>query len=148
MKISTKGKYAVEALLYMAINPQEEKWNIKSISEKVGVTERYLEQIFHLLRKAELLDTVRGPKGGYFLNRPIDELRIGEIIRAVEVDIIPVPCATCEDACTCNIKDICATRGLWYRLLEAICGVIDHITLKDLSEKYRGDGGQEDEDIY
>lgn len=142
MKISTKGQYAVEALLYMAIQSEEEKWNARVIAEKIGVTERYLEQIFHMLRKAEILDTIRGPRGGYFLNKEASTLTIGEIIRAVEGEIIPVPCVYCKEECTCNIQDVCVTRGLWRKLLEAIHEVIDNITLYELVEKYNSMEGE------
>ncbi|MGL5676710.1 MAG: RrF2 family transcriptional regulator [Cellulosilyticaceae bacterium] len=135
MKISTKGRYAVEALLYMALH-KGEKWNVKIVAEAIGVTERYLEQIFHLLKKAEILETIRGPKGGYMIKGPLEDLKVGQIIRAVEGEIIPVPCVHCQDACTCDIKDICATRELWCKLLVAITEVIDGMTLQDLVKKY------------
>lgn len=145
MKLSTKGQYAVEALLYMAIHDDVDRWNIKVIAEKTAIKERYLEQIFHLLRKADILDTIRGPKGGYFISKDIKTLKIGEIIRAVEGDITPVPCVDCRTSCSCDVQDICATRGLWYRVEEAINQVIDFKTLYELVLKYNG---VEEEIVY
>lgn len=136
MRISTKGKNAVEALLYMASHEEEKLWGIKVVSSETQIPERYLEQIFFLLRKAMILDTVRGPKGGYFLARRADEIKIGEILRAVEGDLLPVPCVSCEEACTCKIQDLCTTRGLWYKLAEAISLVVDHMTLQELANRY------------
>ena len=138
MKISTKGRYAVESLLFMALNGHGEKWQVRVVAEKTGVTERYLEQIFHILKKKEILDTIRGPKGGYFLKKAPRDLKIGEVIRAVEGEIIPAPCVHCETSCTCNIQDVCATRALWCKLLKAICSVVDTLTLEDLAKSYHG----------
>lgn len=137
MKISTKGKNAVEALLYMA-SQEDELLGIKHIASETHIPQRYLEQIFFQLRKEGLLDTVRGAKGGYFLAKRADEIKIGEILRAVEGDLVPVPCVMCEEACTCQIQDICTTRGLWYKLAEAISQVVDHLTLQELVDSYMG----------
>ncbi|MGL4343832.1 MAG: RrF2 family transcriptional regulator [Cellulosilyticaceae bacterium] len=137
MRISTKGKNAVEALLYMASQQEEVLWAIKTIAADTQIPERYLEQIFFLLRKANLLDTVRGPKGGYCLARRADEIKIGDILRAVEGDLLPVPCACCEEVCTCNIQDTCTTRGLWYKLAEAISSVVDNMSLQELANRYQ-----------
>lgn len=136
MKISTKGKNAVEALVYMVSQEEESLFGIKVVSSETKIPERYLEQIFFLLRKAEILDTVRGPKGGYLLAKRADEIKIGDILRAVEGDLLPVPCACCEEACTCNIQDICTTRGLWYKIAEAISSVVDYMTLQELTNRY------------
>lgn len=148
MRISTKGKNAVEALVYMASSREQDVWPVKVVSSALQVSERYLEQIFFILRKAGILETVRGIKGGYYLARKPDEIKVGEILRAVEGEFIIVPCLTCGEACTCNIQEVCTTRGLWYKLAEVISGVVDHLTLKQLADKLPNKGGEEFENLY
>lgn len=147
MKISTKGKHAVAALLYMAANTEVDRWSIKTIAAEIGVAQRYLEQIFFALRKAEILDTVRGIKGGYFLSKDPKELTVGDIIRATEGEIIPVPCVTCKEKCASNIQDVCSTRDLWCKLLDSIHEVIDHVFLTDLVQAYISRREMENESI-
>lgn len=148
MKISTKGKNAVEALVYMAGSRERDVWPVKVISSELQVSERYLEQIFFILRKVGILETVRGTKGGYYLTRKPDEIKVGEILRAVEGEFIIVPCLTSEEPCTCNIREKCTTRGLWCKLEEVISSVVDHLTLKQLADKLPSKGGEGFENLY
>lgn len=136
MRLSTKGKNAVEALLYMTSQTQGQLCGVKQVAAETHIPERYLEQIFFTLRKEGLLETVRGPKGGYFLARRADEIKIGDILRAVEGALVPVPCVACEEACTCRIQDICTTRGLWCQLAETISQVVDAMSLQKLADHY------------
>lgn len=136
LKISTKGRYALEALTYMASLEDKEPQNIKTLSEKMNITERYLEQIFFILRKARILDTKRGPAGGYFISADIEKITAGDIVRAVEGDVIPVACVKGKDQCGSELYDTCLTRSLWLRISGAIDNVLDNITVSELAGSY------------
>lgn len=136
MRVSTKGQYALEALLYMARHSEQERWQARVIAETLAIKEKYLEQIFFALRKVGILNTVRGPKGGYFIATDLRELKISTILEAVEGVLIPVPCVACKEACGCDLQDICATRGLWYKIQQSVYQVIDHLSLYDLVVAY------------
>lgn len=143
MKISTKGRYAVEAMLYLSTKNKDEAITINEISEQTGVTKRYLEQIFIKLRKAELLTTIRGASGGYLLSREPKDITAGEIVRAVEGEMIPVPCVKEVGACPCQLEDVCTTRGLWKKIVFIVDDVLDKTTLEDLRthlHKITGEG--------
>ena len=137
MKLSTKSKYGVEALVYMACHPENAKWQIREMAMVLHVAERYLEQIFHLLKKAHLLSTQRGPKGGYVLDKTANEIYIGDIIRAVEGELIPVPCIRCVSACRSAIQEQCVTRTLWCNMLKEVESIIDTLTVQDLVDQYK-----------
>lgn len=137
MKISTKGKYAVEGLVYMAYFSRDIPLRAKVIAEALGTTEKYLEQIFFMLRKEGVLETVRGAKGGYLIKMPLSKLSVGKIIRSVEKDMIPVPCIQDEMACTCEIEGVCTTRKLWQGMSKVIDETLDAVTLDRLRLAYR-----------
>lgn len=130
MKISTKGRYALKAILYLA--EQNRPVNIRTAAEGTGVTEKYLEQLFFLLRKEGVLDTVRGPKGGYFIVKNIEELTAGDIVRAAEGKLTPVPCVKEPDLCVSHQQDSCLTRTLWIKIYEAVFSVLDSTTIAQL----------------
>lgn len=137
MKISTKGKYAVEALVYMAYFSREIPLSVKTISEAIGTTQGYLEQIFFILKKENILSAVRGVKGGYLINQPLNKLTVGKVVRCVEKEIWPVPCVKDEAACNCGIQDICTTKHLWSKMSKLINETMDSITLEQLILGYR-----------
>ena len=84
MKLSTKGRYGVKAMVDLAINYGEEPVSIKSISERQSISEYYLEQLFSTLRRAELIKSIRGAQGGYILNRSPEQITIHQIIEVLE----------------------------------------------------------------
>ena len=136
MKISSKGKYAIEAMVYMAHLSNGFPVPLKVIAEKVGTTENYLEQIFFKLRKANLLDTVRGAKGGYFIKSSLEEISVASILQGVEEDTTLVPCIKRDDECTCSVNNICTTKFLWKKIHCKVEEVINHTTLLELLEGY------------
>lgn len=142
MKLSTKGKYAVEAMCCLAVNCGEGPKKVRELSSKTGITEGYLEQLFFRLRKAGLLTTVRGQKGGYLLARPSSEITVGEILRAVEGQLVPVACIRDPSLCQSAMASRCATRPVWTRLAAAIDGVADGVTLFDLAQSFPKEGAE------
>lgn len=142
MRISTRGQYSLEALLFLALLPVGEYASTRSISENTGVSDGYLEQLFIFLKKAEIVRGIRGPRGGYLLGRDPSNITVGEILRAVEGSLEPVACLS---AGTCPAEASCITRHTWSALYEEIADCVDSITLKDLVDSYlaqkRIDGG-------
>ncbi|MDR2053755.1 MAG: Rrf2 family transcriptional regulator [Treponema sp.] len=133
MRISTKGRYSLEALLYMALLPGGEYTSTRTISENTGISDGYLEQLFILLRKAGIVRGIRGPLGGYVPGRETNRITVGEILRAVEGPLEPVNCVSPE---ICPLSDNCISKHTWAELYRAISDCVDSITLLDLVEAY------------
>jgi Rrf2 family protein len=139
MKISTKSRYAIEALLYMASLDNNIPINISDVADRTKISQGYLEQIFFKLRKSNILTTKRGRSGGYFIVADINKLTTGEIMRAVDEDIVPVACLTDPKCCSSNKYDICSTRKLWEHISDAIFEVVDYVTISQLLDYYRSE---------
>ena len=132
MKISTRGRYALRFMIDLAQHKQDEFIPLKDISERQGISIKYLEQITSLLSKYGLLQSVRGPQGGYKLARPKNQYTVGEILRITEGDLAPVSCLETETN-ECSRRSICATLKLWEGLEKAINSYLDGITLDQLT---------------
>ena len=136
MKISTKGRYALEAVLDIAVNAGVGgPVNIKGIAARNGISENYLEQLFVILRRKGIVESTRGALGGYRLAKPSGDISAGEVIRAVEGTLSPVACAD-ERAGrkTCGRYEDCATRLLWKRMTDAMNGAADSVSIAELAE--------------
>lgn len=134
MRISTKGSYALEAMLAITISSTEKSVSIREISEKTGISDKYLEQIFLLLKEAGVIVGTRGVGGGYVLSRPAEEISVGQILRATETSFSPVPCIAEPE--TCNRTESCASRAVWTGLDQTIAARIDPLTLQNLADNY------------
>ena len=132
MKISTRGRYALRFMIDLAQHKQDEFIPLKDISERQGISIKYLEQITSLLSKYGLLQSVRGPQGGYKLARPQNRYTVGEILRITEGDLAPVSCLE-ANATGCSRQSICATIKLWEGLGKVINAYLDGITLDQLT---------------
>ena len=130
MRISTRGSYAMEAVMAMALQPADHPVSIREISERTQISDNYLEQIFTLLRKSGIILSSRGAYGGYRLARPASQITVGEVLRATEKTISPVLCVEKPALCIKSMK--CVTRNVWCKLLKAITDTVDHIYLADL----------------
>jgi Rrf2 family transcriptional regulator, cysteine metabolism repressor len=133
MKLSTKGRYGVKAMVDLAINYGDQPVSIKSISERQSISEYYLEQLFSSLRRAKLIKSIRGAQGGYVLNRAPEEITIYDIIYVLEG---PIEVSNCLEEVSCNNIDCCATRLLWKKIKNSIDSVTSSITLKDIVDDY------------
>lgn len=134
MKISTKGRYALRLMLDLALNNNGEPVQIKDISVRQNISNKYLEQIVSALNKAGMVRSIRGPQGGYMLAKKPADYTVGDILRVMEGSMAPVSCLEFEEN-TCPRENTCATLMVWKRLDEAIKGVIDSITLENLVEE-------------
>lgn len=133
MKLSTKGRYGIKAMVDLAIHYGVEPVSIKSISERQNISEYYLEQLFAPLRKADIIKSVRGAQGGYILNREPKDITTAEIMEVLEG---PVEISDCLEENTCSNIDCCATRGFWARIKDSIDSVLESTTLQDLVDDY------------
>lgn len=132
MRISTKGRYAMRLMLDLATNQTGEPIRLKDVARRQDISEKYLEQIISILNKAGFVRSIRGPQGGYMLQRSPKDYTVGMILRLTEGSLTPVECAGGENSC--NREDNCATRMLWKKLDDAINSVVDTVTLEDLLE--------------
>lgn len=134
MRISTRGKYGVRAMLELAMGYGQGPIPLKVIAERQQISEHYLEQLMGTLRRAGLVNSVRGAQGGYELAFPPGEIKIGQIIRVLEGPIAPVECVEDGVDPACERFEACATRLLWERLRDSMTEVLDSTTLTDLCE--------------
>lgn len=134
MKLSTKGRYGVKAMVDLAIHYGENPVSIKSISQRQDISEYYLEQLFSPLRKSGLIKSIRGAQGGYFLSKEPKYITISEIMEVLEG---PVEISSCIDGNKCNNIECCATRLLWKKIKESIDNVTQSVTLQDIVDDYR-----------
>ena len=139
MKISTRGRYGLKVVVDIAqyTTPQARCVSLKSSSERLGISENYLEQIVAPLKKADILKSVRGAGGGYYLSRPAEELTVGEILRILEGSLAPTDCAA-GDSDGCGDSDCagCPSKAVWTSLFENINNVVDNITISDLLKNF------------
>lgn len=136
MKLSTKGRYGVKAMVDLAIHFGEEPSSIKSISERQNISEYYLEQLFSPLRKANLIKSIRGAQGGYILSRAPKDIRVSDIMRVLEGPIEISDCIDENSENSCSNSECCATRLLWSRIKESIDTVMESTTLQDMVDDY------------
>lgn len=132
MKVSAKGEYGVRAMVILALDFRAGPMPLREIAEREGISYQFLEQIFLSLRRAGLIDSVRGAKGGYVLAKPPDEIKIGDVLRALEGPIAPVECMGEGSTDACGRSAGCLTRGIWERLRDSMSEVLDDITLADV----------------
>ncbi|NLO97275.1 MAG: Rrf2 family transcriptional regulator [Peptococcaceae bacterium] len=137
MKLSTKGRYGLRAVLDIALNQDEGPVTIHSISERQGISERYLEQLLITLRKNGIIRSIRGFQGGYVLNRETKDISVGDVVRALEGPISPVECVEEGRSGVCNRIDICVTRNIWEELRKAMNQVLDSYSLEDLVRMFK-----------
>ena len=136
MKLTTKGRYAVMAMADLASYANDETVSIREISARQNISLAYLEQIFIKLKNKKLVKSIRGPNGGYILERPASEIKISHIISAVDEEVKMLNCKK-NSKRGCNNKSTkCITHNLWDELDQHIHGFFEKVKLQDL---VRGD---------
>lgn len=138
MKLSTKARYGIRAMLELALAEEGRPVPISQISERQGIPEAYLEQLMGQLKKAGLAQSVRGASGGYMLAKAPEQTSVGEMIRALEGSLAPVACVEDEDFC--SHSGSCAMHALYGRITAGINGVFDSISLRDMADDQRAMG--------
>lgn len=134
MKITTKGRYAVAVMLELAYNYEKDEFlSLKDISEKEGISLKYIEKIMLDLKKQDFFITSRGQEGGYKLKYSPDKYPIGKIINAVEKDLAPADCVKEDNLC--EKQGICKTYPVWKDLNDEMTKYLNSKTLKDYIER-------------
>ena len=135
MKISTKGRYGLRAMLDLAVNERTgEAVSVQSISKRQNISESYLETLISSLKKAGLIKSVRGQNGGYRLAKAAEAISVGDVLRACEGGIEVVSCVT-QDEKACEHSKKCVTGIVWKSVNEAIEGCVDSISLQKLVDE-------------
>ena len=132
MRLTTKGRYAVTAMLDLALHANSGPVSLAGISGRQDISLSYLEQLFAKLRRQELVTSVRGPGGGYRLSRGGGEIYVAQIIDAVNEAVDATGCGGTSD---CQQGEVCLTHHLWCDLSDQIHGFLSNISLADLVEK-------------
>ena len=135
MKISTKGRYGLRALIDIAQYSEIKPVPISSISARQDISERYLEQLMALLKRAGLIKSIRGAGGGYVLAKDVSEISVGDVLRALEGNLEPVECAAFHEEESCEAAGGCVTKYVWKKINESINRTVDEIDLKQLVEE-------------
>tara|TARA_B100000700_G_scaffold278060_1_gene325910 strand:+ start:788 stop:1255 length:468 start_codon:yes stop_codon:yes gene_type:complete len=129
MRLTSKGRYAVTAMLDVAMFAKQAPVPLADISDRQGISLSYLEQLFARLRKRGLVHSVRGPGGGYCLGRDADAISVGAVIDAVDESI---DATKCQGKGNCHNGEQCLTHSLWEGLSDRIAQFLDGITLAEL----------------
>lgn len=134
MKISTKGRYGLRAMLHLALYSLGDHVALKTIAQMQNISENYLEQVFSTLRKAGLVNSIKGAQGGYILARSASDITVGDILRILEGNLSVI------DEVKDNLNDdaeFCITNSVWKKLNHSINSTVDSITLEDLVDDYK-----------
>lgn len=129
MRLTTRGRYAVTAILDLALHEKTGPVSLSEIAERQGISQSYLEQLFSRLRKCGLVDGTRGPGGGYKLVKKCDAISVAEVIDAVDETVDATRCGGLRN---CQGEQRCLTHDLWEDLSTQIRGFLDNISVGEL----------------
>ncbi len=133
MKLSTRTRYGIRAVIELAQHEGKRPLQLKMIAERQGISVKYLEQLMSLLRSSGFVRSIRGSKGGYILARSPEQIRLSEVFRCLEGPVTTAECT--EDKDYCERAADCVAREVWVQVEEAIQRVLNSITLADLVRK-------------
>lgn len=138
MKLSTKGRYGLKAVIDIAVNSETEVVALSGIAQRQNISINYLEQLIAKLKKAGIVLSFRGAQGGYTLAKKPEEISVGDILRALEGDLSPVDCAeVISGGNTCSGSDLCVTKYVWKRISDSINKTVDEMMLSELVQESR-----------
>ena len=142
MRLTTKSRYGLRAVIQLAIDSLEDKrTTLASIAKRQCLSERYLEQIFSMLKKGGIVDSIRGMKGGYYLAREPENITVGDVLRVLEDPVEIVGCL--KDACP--KEDDCVTYSIWRKIFDCMMNCADSINLKEVVSAFFNEGNDTDE---
>ena len=133
MRISTKGRYGMKAMVDLAIHYGKGQILLRDIAKRQQLSERYLEQLILSLKSAGMVKSTRGAHGGFMLAKPPNEIKLSEIFQTLEGSLGLVECV--DDPTSCRKIDSCVTRDVWLELKEGLVTILGSKTLQDLAEK-------------
>ncbi len=134
MRLTTKGRFAVTALMDLALYREDGPVTLAAISERQRISLSYLEQLFGKLRRCALVESVRGPGGGYLIEKPLEDITVAQIIRAVDE---PMDATQCGGKANCRDEQACMTHELWTNLNHSIQDYLEKVNLADLVQRQR-----------
>ena len=137
MKLSTRTRYAVRAIIELAQNQNNRPLQLKIIAERQDISVKYLEQLMAVLRTAGFVRSVRGSKGGYVLAKAPDQIKLNDVVHQLEGPVTTVECVEDQDCCERSAD--CVARYLWVQVEHAIDEILRSITLQDLVDKANGE---------
>ena len=137
MRLTTKGRYGLRAIVDLAMNSENGPVSIQSIAKRQDLSDKYLEQLLRLLKKAGLVKSVRGTQGGYQIEGDTADISVGDILRALEGDLNLVDCVGLEKETTCKAARFCVSKYVWKKIDDSLEDTVNQITLKELVEQSR-----------
>ena len=135
MKLSTRGRYGIRALLELALRQRESPVLLKNIARSQQISLPYLEHLITPLIAGGIMRSTKGPKGGVSLAKTPEEIKLSEVVQLLEGSVAPVECV--NDPGICNRSKFCVTRDVWSELKGVIDEVLESTTLQDLVERHR-----------
>jgi Rrf2 family protein len=141
MKISTKGRYGLRAMVDIATHSMGDYIPLKLIAERQNISENYLEQVFSMLRKADLVRSTRGSQGGYTLFKEASKITVGEVLRALEGEL-SITGDDPESVGQSKTIEACINTTVWQNVNKSINNVVDSITLENLVDEYKKLSGE------
>lgn len=145
MKVSTKGRYGLRAMVDLAIHAPEGHVALNAIAKRQDISVNYLEQVFSALRKAGLVKSVKGAQGGYAMAMRPSQMTVGMILRSLEGKLVVVD-ETDKDIAQNSVQH-CIQLMVWDVMTETVNNLVDHMTLEDLANEYRNMAGK-DSSVY
>jgi len=133
MKLSTRSRYGLRAVLELALEYGNGPIQIRTIADREDISSKYLEQLMSTMKSYGLVRSVRGPKGGYLLGKAPSEIKLSDVFAALEGPMVTTECVEHPEFCV-RCTD-CATRQVWAQLQSAVLSVLDSQTLQDLVDK-------------
>ncbi|MDO4475925.1 MAG: Rrf2 family transcriptional regulator [Lachnospiraceae bacterium] len=133
MKLSTRSKYGLKALIDIAVHSPEGPVPVSDIAVRQGVSEAYLEQLVAKLKKAGMITSQRGAQGGYRLARDAAQISVGDVLRALEGDLDAVVCSGISGECSGS--ENCVSKTVWKKINDAISTAVDEISLESLAQE-------------
>lgn len=139
MKLSTKGRYGLRAFIDIALYSEEEPVSLASVARRQDISISYLEQLMTKIKKAGLIESVRGASGGYVLARPAGEISVGDVLRALEGELMPVDCVALGDTDKeqCMAQSGCSSWIVWKKINDSLNETINNIYIDELVEESR-----------
>ncbi len=139
MKVSTKGRYGLKAIIDLAAHCSDGSCvSLKSIAERQGISEAYLEQLMAVLKKNGFVKSIRGAQGGYILEKSPEEISVGDILSVLEGPLNVVECVSNRENVSCGNGTCkkCVTKNVWEKISDSLLEVVNSISLKNLVDEY------------
>lgn len=133
MRLSTRSEYGLRAMAALAQRSAGAPVPLRTLASSEGISEPYLEQIFISLKKAGMVHSVRGARGGYLLSRPPERIQVGELLEVLEGDLAPYDCVA-DPEHDCDKLDGCRTRKLWMKMHRSVVDSMNEVTLADVAQ--------------